>query len=322
VTTPLLSIVTPTLGRFTDAWLRHYLALRGDVEFVLVYPLDVEPHPLSDPRVRVLRSPFRGELMQRLVGLAQTRGQYVLALDDDDVLHPDIATLTTPYFARFPESWVLRLRLEREPAERATTEPPWTALPDAATLPVVPPDAAGAYEDARVLRTVPICPLDARVDWRLLACPFGKVERRDMHGPHMENFNNRIWRGDLVRGVLPDVIRSMRVVGALRWIPATGFDRVLSLFIQARHFRPGLVIGHWLPAPAQVRVLVKPSAQRYVRFHAASHALLVKAYPRSGYLWNLLFSTLHGIPSGGVDVLRRRTRARIDQASTTGNDPR
>jgi hypothetical protein len=125
-----------------------------------------------------------------------------------------------------------------------------------------------------------------------------------------------------VRGVLPDVIRSMRVVGALRWVPATGFDRVLSLFIQARHFQPGLIVGHWLPAPAQVRVLVKPATQRYVRFHAASHALLVKAYPRRGYLWNLLFSTLHGIPSGAVDLIRRRVRPETGQVPTTGDDAR
>ena len=50
--------------------------------------------------------------MQRFVGLLNASGEYVLALDDDDFVHPDIENLTGEYFKRFPESWILRLKKE------------------------------------------------------------------------------------------------------------------------------------------------------------------------------------------------------------------
>ena len=66
--------------------------------------------------------------MQRLVGLANARGRYVLALDDDDCVHPAVTALTTAYFERFPDSWVLRLRLDRVPASTAAAmDQPWAA---------------------------------------------------------------------------------------------------------------------------------------------------------------------------------------------------
>src|SRR5581483_2660017 len=152
----------------------------------------------------------------------------------------------------------------------------------------------------------PICPLPRRIEPKLALTPLFQIGRQDMHGPHMENFNNRVWRSDLVQAALPDLVRAMQIAGALYWLPSTGFDRVLSLFLQARCFQPGIILGHWMPAPEQVRVLLKPRDQSYVRFHAASHGLLVRAYPRYGYLWNLFLSTLYGIPSGFLERARRR----------------
>lgn len=35
---PILSIVTPTLGKFSEHWLQQLLAIQGEVEFILVYP--------------------------------------------------------------------------------------------------------------------------------------------------------------------------------------------------------------------------------------------------------------------------------------------
>lgn len=90
---PLLSIVTPTRGHLTELWCDALAAIRGDVEFVLVFPPGVEIPASADARVRALTSPLRGEVTQRLTGLLNARGRYVLALDDDDFAHPEIAAL-------------------------------------------------------------------------------------------------------------------------------------------------------------------------------------------------------------------------------------
>ncbi|MBD0335899.1 MAG: glycosyltransferase family 2 protein, partial [Cyanobacteria bacterium Co-bin13] len=66
---PVLSIVTPTRGNFSDYWLDQLLAVRGDVQFVLVYPPGVPRRAIADPRVKSLTSPYKGEMMQRFVAL-------------------------------------------------------------------------------------------------------------------------------------------------------------------------------------------------------------------------------------------------------------
>lgn len=40
--TPVLSIVTPTRGNFTDYWLAQLLAVKGQVQLVLVYILPAQ----------------------------------------------------------------------------------------------------------------------------------------------------------------------------------------------------------------------------------------------------------------------------------------
>src|SRR5690349_11951574 len=85
---PSLSIVTPTRGNFSDMWYDALLQIQGEVEFLVIYPPQVAPRPCTDRRVRVLTSARRGEVSQRLLGLQQARGTYVLALDDDDYAHP------------------------------------------------------------------------------------------------------------------------------------------------------------------------------------------------------------------------------------------
>ena len=104
----LLSIVTPTLGRFSEYWLDSLLKTTGSVQFILVYPPDVEIRRINDQRVMTITSPYKGEMMQRFVGLLNARSEYVLALDDDDFVHPQVCELVDKYFQRFPTSTLRR----------------------------------------------------------------------------------------------------------------------------------------------------------------------------------------------------------------------
>ncbi|MEA5514041.1 glycosyltransferase family A protein [Nodularia sp. UHCC 0506] len=109
---PLLTIVTATLGNYSDYWLEQLLKIKGEIEFILVYPPNGKIKNIDDSRVRSLISPFKGEVMQRFTGLINAKGDYVIALDDDDFAHPDLLNLTSKYFQLFPESWVLRLKIQ------------------------------------------------------------------------------------------------------------------------------------------------------------------------------------------------------------------
>jgi len=132
---PLLSIVTPTRGDVSDDWLDLYFQIAGDVEFILVYPPGGPVCARDDPRLRIIVSPFPGELIQRLIGLLNASGEYVLALDDDDLAHPDIAQVAKAYFARFPDSWVLRVYVENLwYTDQAQITRPWEDIPNAAEL--------------------------------------------------------------------------------------------------------------------------------------------------------------------------------------------
>ncbi|MBD0269571.1 MAG: glycosyltransferase family 2 protein, partial [Cyanobacteria bacterium Co-bin8] len=66
---PLLSIVTPTLGNFSDYWLEQLMAVKGNVQFVLVYPPGMARRAIADPRVKSLTSPYPGEFIQRFLAL-------------------------------------------------------------------------------------------------------------------------------------------------------------------------------------------------------------------------------------------------------------
>ncbi|NJO79439.1 MAG: glycosyltransferase [Cyanobacteria bacterium RM1_2_2] len=282
--TPILSIVTPTRGNFSDDWFSQLLAVQGQVQFVLVYPPGAVVKPVSDPRVKTVVSPAKGEVMQRLTGLLNASGQYVMALDDDDFVHPDAMQVIAEYFERFPDSWVLRLAMEKLDFEaQDQIRRPWTALPTVNPLTVADRRSAS---DLTVLQTIPIAPLQNPFDWRYLVSPL--LDRRDMHGPHIENFNNKVWRNDYVQPALADLSNTMRLVGALSWMPFWSLDRLLGLFIQARYFEPGKIVGHWMPAPAQIRYVVMPQElKREFRLILPADALLVKRFPQYGYFWNL-----------------------------------
>lgn len=300
---PILSVVTPTLGRFSATWLEALLAIQGDVQFVLVYPPGTIPHAGDDPRLKLLTSPYRGEMMQRLVGLLNADGRYIIALDDDDYLHPEVVNLTLEYFQRFPQSWVLRLYQDRIPAEhRAAMTAPWADLPVVADLPVL----THRTEADLGLIEVPIAPLTKRFDRRYLLWPWRT--RRDDQGRHIENFNNKVWDSQKVQPVLPVLLQTTTLLGLLTWIPRSGFDRLLGLFLQAHWFEADRAIGHWMPAPGQVRFNLVAPELKPPRFHAASDWLLVRQFPQYGYLWNLWINKLSYVPKLTVKVLLGRVR--------------
>lgn len=296
---PILSVVTPTLGKFSDYWLEQLLNINGSVEFILVYPPGVTPREINDPRVKVLISPYKGEMMQRFIALLNATGEYVLALDDDDFLHFDVITLIKDYFHRFPNSWVLRLKKAViDFREEKKIKEPWSEIPDIDKLEICrkTPENPYPYQQGNYqgLLEVPVCPLDKNFDIRIAIWPL--TQRKDNHGYHFENFNNIVWKNELVKQALPELSKATQIIGALRWIPSSGFDRLMGLFLQAKFFEKEAIIGHWMPYPEQIRYINKPAVLKPPRFHVISDAVLVKYFPRYGYLWNLFFSKLYDVP--------------------------
>ncbi|MFH7028194.1 MAG: glycosyltransferase family A protein [Heteroscytonema crispum UTEX LB 1556] len=296
---PLLTIVTPTLGNYSAYWLEQLLAIKGNVQFILVYPPEVKIRDIDDPRVTILISPYKGEMPQRFVALLNAKGEYVLALDDDDFVHPDVCELISQYFTRFPESWVLRLQklnIDINNVERI--KQPWEEIYDINQLEICKKTPENPYPydkgNYKGLLEVPIAPLNKNFDLRYLFWPF--VTRKDNEGYHFENFNNIVWRNDLIQKALPELSKATKVMGAATWIPSTGFDRLSGLFVQANFFEPDSIIGHWMPKPEQIRYIDKDPALKPPRFHVFSDVLLVKYFPQYGYLWNLFFTKLYSVP--------------------------
>lgn len=307
----MLSIVTPTRGNFTPDWLTRLLQVEGNVELILVYPPGEtkqaiairQPELLHEARLKILISPYRGEMMQRFVGLLNAAGTYLLALDDDDFVHPQVLSLIEAYFDRFPQSWILRLQkavIDRAELDRIRAA--WFPLPAVSQLSICrkTPDNPYPYQNGKFteLLEVPIAPLN-RPFTGLSLLPF--VPRRDNHGYHFENFNNIVWRADRVQPALLDLSKTTQLLGILTWIPQSGFDRLLGLYVQAKNYpidsaQAELVIGHWMPGSEQIRYIDKPAHLKPPRFHVLSDFLLVKRFPQFGYCWNLFFEKLYGVP--------------------------
>nr|WP_293109397.1 hypothetical protein [Okeania sp. SIO2F4] len=102
----ILSIVVPTREGLPNYWIEGLLKIKGDVELILVHPLGMKKLPISNPRVQQINSSFRGEVIQRMTGLMNASKKYVLTINCDEFLHPDIAEITRQYFTKFPDNWV------------------------------------------------------------------------------------------------------------------------------------------------------------------------------------------------------------------------
>ncbi|MGV0027643.1 glycosyltransferase [Phormidesmis priestleyi] len=285
---PGLSIVTPTRGNFSDNWLERLLTIKGNVQFVLVYPPDVKPREIKDSRVKSILSPYKGEVIQRGIGILNATGQYLIALDDDDFLHPDVLALTLDYFQHFPESWILRLsKKDIDYQDQTTIERSWAAIPKISELAT----SQQKKHQPELMQALPIAPLQNR--FKLKSVWLFSHTRTDHHGAHAENFNNKVWKTELAQQAMVDLLDTTRIFKHIIWLPFWNLDRLLSLFIQAKHFQPGITIGHWLHESEQVRQIVRPTALKEVRTMFPSDMLLAIRFPQFGYLWNLFWDEFY-----------------------------
>lgn len=282
----IISVVSPTRGNFSDAWLSHLQNVVGNVEFILIYPPGVSYRTVPDPRFKSISAPFKGEVMQRLLGLLNASGKYVIALDDDDYIHPNVLDLVNQYFERFPESWCLRLGKQNiDFRDEEKIYGPWQPIADVRNMPVV---ARGGRHGTTSLQEVPIAPLTNHFQPLFLVAPY--LKRQDMCGAHIENFNNKVWKTDMVQQALEDFSGVMVIANALTWIPKWSLDRLLGLFVQAKFFEEGKIVGHWMPQPEQIRYIkMSQDLKKEYRLILPADALLVKRFPRFGYFWNLCF---------------------------------
>lgn len=318
---PTLSIVTPTLGKFSEYWRSQLLNIKGSVEFILVYPPGIKCIEISDTRIKSITSPYKGEVMQRYTGLLNATGEYVLALDDDDFAHPDIVQLVNQYFQIFPDSWLLRLKQEKiDINDEANIKREWSVIPDLSLVDLEHKNENASYNfkdnPSQHLFEVPITPLDKKFDIRYAIWPF--MKRTDNHGRHPENFNNKVWKNELIQSAIPAFSQTTklweaRMAGSLTWIPNWGFDRTLSLFIQGQLYQKDLIIGHWINQPEQIRFITRDLKTKQPRTHLAGDSLLLKKFPQYAYLWHLCFHHFYGL----YRVFGKAIKMRLSQQKPT-----
>ncbi|MEO1428542.1 MAG: glycosyltransferase family 2 protein [Cyanobacteria bacterium J06633_8] len=296
---PILSIVTATRGNFSDYWLEQLLKVKGNVQFILVYPPNATVKTIDDNRVKNLISPYKGEVLQRFTGLINADSEYVMALDDDDYVHDGIANLVAQYFAKFADSWVLRLSIAKvDDIDEANIKKEWQPLPNIEELGIDKKTAENPFPyqngNFKGLLEVPIAPLDKALDIRHIIIPW--KQRTDQNGIHFENFNNRVWQTKLVKSALSEISAAMKIQGALTWLPSWSLDRLLGLFIQAKFYQKDKIIGHAMPKKEQVRFIMRDSTLKETRIYLLAEILLLKCYPQYGYLWNLCIWQVYTLP--------------------------
>ncbi|TVQ47829.1 MAG: transposase [Gloeocapsa sp. DLM2.Bin57] len=299
---PKLSIVTPTREGFSQHWLTELLKVKGDVEFILVHPPGYQPESITEQRMIQIVSPIRGEIIQRLSGLFNARGEYILTINCDEYITPDILDITLNYFRAFPESWVLRLSRKNFPfGEQSSLDAPWQYI----TI------------DASQLTPMPIAPIDNKLDFGLLW-----RGRKDHHGRHTENFDKKIWDNSLVQPTISELAGLINLAGPLKYLPFWCLDRLLGLYIQAKFYESGKIIGHVLPeTPEQLRIEENPPEYRKTRrFYFLAEILLIKQFPHSGYFWNLNLDQIRAIPLRMFGFLSRYYSKEMINASNSDHN--
>lgn len=296
---PVLSVIIPMRGGVSNQWLEELLKVEGDVEFILTYPPTVKPIPITEPRLRHIRCPLQGEVVQRITALLNATGQYVLSINCDEYLHPQILEIVTHYFERFPESYFFRLRQGFFPFGHAPINKPWDMLPKLQDIPIKEisiketsientqgKQVQSKLDEKVAMREIPIAPLSNTLDLRALI-----RGRRDHQGPHQENFDKKVWKNALVQETLKDIVPNFKLLGPLKYVPFWTADRLMGLAVQAKFFSHGRIAGHWLPFPEQMRTEDNPPDQpRNNRRYILADIILLRLYPQFGYLWNLAFS--------------------------------
>jgi hypothetical protein len=311
MSSPLLSIVIPTREGLEDTWLSSLLQVEGNLEIILVHPPTLEKIPLTDPRFKQINCSLRGEVIQRLTGLFNATGIYVLSLNCDEYINPKIVTWTQEYFQRFPESWVMRLRGEGfNYGNKEKLQAPWSEVPDISSLRVFSKaqPSTDKYNDFTDLLELPIAPLNNSIDLLALFRP-----RKDQHGLHIENFDKKVWKNDLVQATIRDLSEALNLVGPFKYVPFWCLDRLLGLSLQANFFQPEQVVGHWLPFPAQVRLEDNPPEySRRDRFYLLAEIILIKKFPQYPYLWNLTLDHIRLLPKGIIKSLLQTIKYKIN----------
>ncbi|GAB4538271.1 MAG: hypothetical protein Tsb0014_27800 [Pleurocapsa sp.] len=298
---PILSIVVPTREGFDSHWLEELLKIKGEIEFILVHPPGMAKYPVRDPRLQQINSSFRGEIIQRLTGLLNASGQYTLTINCDEYLTPNILEITKNYFAKFPDNWVVRLSKKHfDFGDKNSLVKPWDKS-DISSMAVCGTSKSShcSYDAGNCMLEIPIAPLDNKFD---LACLFR--QRKDHHGIHTENFDKKIWKNEILQSSLQELTQAMAIAGPLKYVPFWCLDRLLGLFIQAKFFEKGKIIGHLLPLPEQIRVEANPPEyKKSRRFYLLAELLLLKRFPQYGYLWNLIIDQVRGTVTRGFNFL-------------------
>ncbi len=301
---PILSIIVPTREGTEQDWLDELLKVKGEVEFILVHPPGMAKYAVHDRRLQQINSSFRGEIIQRLTGLLNASGQYVLTINCDEYLTPDILEIATDYFAKFPDNWVVRLTKKHfDFGDKASLVSPWEKYDLKSVGTCSQSDSENsAYEKNNCMLEIPIAPLDNKFD---LGCLFR--QRKDHHGIHTENFDKKIWKNSILQSSLQELTQTMIIAGPLKYVPFWCLDRLLGLFIQAKFFEKGKIIGHLLPFPEQIRVEENPPEyKKSKRFYLFAEVLLLRRFPQYGYLWNLIIDQIRGTIFRGFNFVFNR----------------
>lgn len=303
---PILSIVTPTREGFSEHWLKKLLEVKGDLEFILVHPPGMTKPSIDDPRVQQINSPLRGEVIQRITGLTNASGTYTLSLNCDEYLTPDILEIVLQYFKRFPNSWVMRLsRKEFDYGRKAELEAPWSKISPIDELKICGKSLGNhkSYDKNKDLYEIPIAPLENQFDWRCFI-----RERSDHHGPHLENFDKKVWQTSMVQESLKDLMPMLNLGGPFKYVPFWTLDRLLGLYVQAKFYEKDQVIGHLLPLPEQIRLEDNPPEYRRspLRLYILAEVLLLKKFPQYGYFWNLIINHIRDFPLIAAKVIKEQ----------------
>ncbi len=315
---PILSIVIPTREGFSDHWITQLLKVKGEVEFILVHPPGAKPYSVQDSRMKQIVSSLRGEIIQRLTGFMNATAPYVLTINCDEYLHPDIQELAVAYFERFPDSWVLRLsRKEYNYGDLAALSAPWLSIPNVNEMKTCSRAAktSNLFGGKDYLLDLPIAPLEKPFH---PACLIGN--RNDHSGTHIENFDKKIWKNSLVQTAIKEISNLMNLGGPVKYIPFWCLDRLLGLYIQAKFYEKDRIIGHWLPLPEQIRIEDNPPEyKRTRRFYFIAEVMLLKSFPQYGYLWNLILSQVTAVPIRAFDSVKRVISPPLPLESKSGS---
>ncbi len=324
MTSPFLSIVVPMRSGVPAAWFESLLLVEsgaeGGVEFILVHPPGAVPERLSDARMRQIVSPFRGEIVQRLTGLINATGTYVLTFNCDEYINPEVPAIAQRYFQQFPDSWVMRLaKQEYAYGDEKALQAPWGDLPtDLKAIPVCrkADNNLRLYEAEGRMLEIPVAPMHSRFDLRCIG-----QGRRDHLGPHTENFDKKVWVNAMVQEALADIMKGLTLAGPIKYLPFWCLDRLLGLALQAKFYdaaQPEQVIGHKLPYPAQLRVEDNPPEHRRKgRFYIFAEIILLRCFPQYGYIWNLTIHQIREFPVRGFLSVQRKLSLRSARPRTS-----